>query len=288
MAYRTESFLSLGPHEFHRVVYYEWGDPENERVLICVHGMTRNGRDFDYIADALSDHYRVVCPDLVGRGESEWLKVKEDYDYPVYCADMSALLARLGAESVDWLGTSMGGIIGVWMAAVGNTPIRKLVLNDVGPFISKAALQRIATYVGSDPRFDSMQEAEQYVRELNEQFGPLSDEQWAHQTRYYTRRTADGDIGLNYDPDIAHVLRKPLDDVDLFPIWAGVSCPTLILRGMDSDVLLPETAERMVAENPHAKLVQFPGIGHVPALMSDDQIGIVRDWLLAGTEMPAG
>lgn len=280
MNMRTESFINLGPHEFHRVVYYEWGDPDNDRILMCVHGMTRNGRDFDYLARALAGEYRVVCPDMPGRGESEWLKVKEDYDYPLYCADVSALMARLGAETVDWLGTSMGGMIGIILASMPNNPIRKLVLNDVGPFISKAALERIAQYVGADPRFKDLDEAEHYMRELNAAYGELADEHWAHQARHYTRRTEDGDLGLNYDPGIAHPLRQPLADVDLFPVWARVKCPTLILRGALSDVLLEETAERMIKEHPQAELVECPGIGHVPPLMAEDQIDIVRNWLL--------
>lgn len=277
---RIESFLNLGIHDFHRIVYYEWGASKNDRILACVHGMTRNGRDFDYLAEALSDIYRVICPDLPGRGESDWLSFKEDYDYPLYCAAMSALLARLQCEEVDWVGTSMGGMIGIILASIPNTPIRRLVLNDVGPFISKQALERIAQYVGTDPRFDTLEEAERYIRSQYAAFGDLTDDQWAHQTRHYTRRTEDGDLGLNYDPGIAHPLRKPLEDVDLFPVWGKVKCPTLILRGGDSDVLLAETVQRMMNENPHAELVEFPGIGHVPPLVSRDQIDIVRDWLL--------
>ncbi len=277
---RIESFLNFGIHDYHRIVYYEWGAPENNRILVCVHGMTRNGRDFDYLAEALSDTYRVVCPDLPGRGASTWLKFKEDYDYPLYCTAMSALLVRLHCEAVDWVGTSMGGMIGILLASIPNTPIRRLVLNDVGPFISKPALERIAQYVGADPRFETLEEAECYIRELSAAFGNLTDDQWTHQTRHYTRRTEDGNIGLNYDPGIAHLLRKPLDDVDLFPVWSKVKCPTLILRGSESDVLRAETAQRMTKENPQAEIIEFPGIGHAPPLMSRDQIDVVRDWLL--------
>ena len=280
MSFSEQSFSSLGPHGFHRLVYYEWGDPGNENVLICVHGMTRNGRDFDYIADVLAEDYRVICPDLPGRGKSEWFQVKEDYDYPVYCADMAALLARLRADEVDWIGTSMGGLIGMILASMPNTPIRRLVLNDVGPFISKEALKRISRYVGADPRFQTFEAVERYVREVNAAFGPLTDDQWAHHARHYSRRTEDGDFGLNYDPEISWPLRKePLEDVDLFPVYDAVRCPTLLLRGTESDVLLEETARSMQARGPRATLVEFPGIGHVPTLMSNDQIEIVRDWL---------
>jgi pimeloyl-ACP methyl ester carboxylesterase len=242
--------------------------------------MTRNGRDFDYLAAALEKDYRVVCPDVVGRGESEWLKVKQDYAYPTYCADMAALMARLGAEQVDWVGTSMGGMIGMLLAAMPNAPIRRLVLNDVGPFISKAALERIAEYVGSDPRFKSVEEVESYMREINAPFGPLTDEQWQHYARYYSRPTEEGDIGLNYDPAIGLPLKNaPLEDVDLWPVWDAVHCPVLLLRGEDSDVLLAQTAREMRDRGPGAKLVELSGIGHAPALMAQDQIDIVRDWL---------
>jgi len=211
--------MGLGPHGFHRVVYYEWGDPNNDRVLLCVHGMTRNGRDFDYFSHALRDHYRVVCPDMPGRGKSDWLHVKEDYDYPLYCADIAALIARLGVDTLDWVGTSMGGMIGSIIASMPNNPIRRLVLNDVGPFISKDALVRIAKYVGADPRFDSLEQFEDYVRDMYVDFGDLTDEQWKHVARFYSRPTEDGKFGVNYDPKISCPLKKePLEDVDLFPM----------------------------------------------------------------------
>ena len=283
MSFQKHSLLSLGPHGFHRLVYYEWGDPANERILLCVHGMTRNGRDFDYLAEALSADYRVICHDLPGRGESEWLGHGEDYDYPLYCADLAALLARLGAERVDWVGTSMGGIIGMFLAAVPHTPIRKLVLNDVGPYISREALERIATYVGADPHFADLHQAESYIRELNAEFGSLTDAQWAHLTRHYTRQIQGGELRLNYDPEIAQPLRGKLEPVDFFPVWQGVRLPTLIVRGMLSDVLLPETAEQMRTLNPLAKLVELPGIGHAPALADGEQIAMIGDWLLSET-----
>lgn len=275
-------FMSLGPHGFHRVVYYEWGNPDNDRVLLCVHGMTRNGRDFDYFAKALMDDYRVICPDMPGRGKSDWFDIEEDYDYPVYCTDMAALIAHLQANTLDWVGTSMGGMLGIILASMPNTPIRKLVLNDVGPFISKAALKRIAEFVGADPHFDSLDEFERYVREINAPFGNLTDEQWKHAARFYSRPVAGGKFAPNYDPNISWPLKKdPLEDVDLFPIYRAVRCPTLLLRGAESDVLLPETAREMQNCGPEATLVEFEGIGHVPALMSEDQIGVVKDWLLS-------
>ncbi|NTV12003.1 MAG: alpha/beta fold hydrolase, partial [Zoogloea sp.] len=177
---RLRHVQCLGPNGLHRMAYAEWGDPDNPRVLVCVHGLTRNGRDFDYLARALSGRYRVVCPDVVGRGRSDWLAEKGDYQFPTYVADMVTLLARLDVESVHWVGTSMGGIIGMLLSALPNTPVSRLVLNDVGPVITVNSLRRIGEYVGNAPGFASIQEAEQYIRAVSEPFGPLSDEHWRH------------------------------------------------------------------------------------------------------------
>ncbi len=271
---------ALGPHGFHRLNYYEWGDPANSRVVICVHGLTRNGRDFDDIARALSSDYRVLCPDVSGRGKSEWLTHKEDYSYPVYCADMAALIARSGAKTVDWIGTSMGGLIGMLLAAQPNSPIRKLVMNDVGPFIPKASLERLSTYVGKPVSYDSFEAFEQYVRVVSASFGPLSDAQWRHLTETTARRRDDGRWGTNYDPAIALPFTGPIADVVLWPFWDQVHCSTLLLRGQESDLLLSETAREMTTRGPRAKLVEFAGIGHAPMLMADDQINVVREFLL--------
>lgn len=278
---RERSFLSLGPNGFHRVVYREWGDAENEQTLICVHGLTRNGRDFDTLAAALSKDYRVVCPDVAGRGRSEWLPVKADYGYPLYCADMAALMAHLRVESVDWLGTSMGGLIGMLLAASPGTPLRRLIMNDIGALIPKAALERIASYVGGDPRFGSMAELDAYIREIYAPFGQLTEAQWHGLVESSARTTPEGTIGLSYDPGIAEPFREgPLEDVDLWQAWDSVHCPVLVLRGADSDVLLADTAKEMQQRGPKAELVELPNVGHAPMLMSDDQIGTVRKWLL--------
>jgi pimeloyl-ACP methyl ester carboxylesterase len=278
---REHSFLSLSPHGFHRVVYSDFGDRRNERVLICVHGLTRNGRDFDALAEALCDHYRVICPDVPGRGRSDWLTVKEDYGYPLYCTAMAALIAHLNVETVHWIGTSMGGLIGMLLAAQPGTPIKRLVMNDVGPLIPKEALQRIASYVGETPRFASMQALEAYIREIYSPFGPLSDVQWRKLVESSARSTGDGHYGFNYDPDISVPLKAmPMEDMDLWPMWDRVSCPALLIRGEKSDVLPREIAEEMRRRGPKAELIEMKGIGHAPTLMSEGQIAGVRDWLL--------
>jgi pimeloyl-ACP methyl ester carboxylesterase len=275
------SFSGLGPNGFHRLHYYEWGQAENPRVVLCVHGLTRNGRDFDILAQALSDHYRVICPDVIGRGKSGWLADKTHYGYAQYCADMTALIARSGARTVDWVGTSMGGIIGMLMASHTGSPIGRMVINDVGPFIPKAALERIKEYVGNDVSFDSLEEAETYVRFVSGGFGPLSDEQWRHLTETSFRPNGNGAFKLVYDPSLAHAFSGPINDVDMWNVWDAISCPTLLVRGGDSDLLLAETAEEMTRRGPRAQSVEFEGIGHAPMLMSDDQIEAVREFLLA-------
>jgi pimeloyl-ACP methyl ester carboxylesterase len=271
---------ALGPHGFHRIHYHEWGDPANDRVLICVHGLTRNGRDFDDLARALSAHYRVLCPDVAGRGRSEWLTHKEDYSYPLYCSDMAALIARSGAEQVDWVGTSMGGLIGMFLAAQPESPIRRLVINDVGPFIPKAALERIGAYVGRPVSFASLEEFEQYIRVVSAPFGPLTDAQWRHLSLTNARRHDDGRWTPVYDPGIGLAFKQPAADVTLWNYWDQVRCSTLLLRGADSDLLLPETASEMTRRGPLATLMEFAGIGHAPMLMEPGQIDVVREFLL--------
>jgi pimeloyl-ACP methyl ester carboxylesterase len=244
-----------------------------------VHGLTRNGRDFDFLARALAPQFRVVCPDVAGRGLSQWLAHKPDYGYPVYLADMAAVLARTGADQVDWVGTSMGGLIGMMLAAQPETPIRRLLLNDIGPFIPRAALERLAQYVGKAPSFAALAELEQYLRMVMAPFGALTDEQWHHLATHSSRRNDDGRFALSYDPAIANAFVGPLEDVTLWPVWDAIRCTTLVVRGKESDLLLRQTAEEMTQRGPRAQLLEFDGIGHAPALMSEDQIAVVKAFL---------
>jgi pimeloyl-ACP methyl ester carboxylesterase len=278
---RAREMRNLGPHGFHRTRYSEWGDPANPRVVICVHGLTRTGRDFDTLAQALAPHFRVLCPDVVGRGSSDWLANPADYGYPLYLSDLTALIARTGVDSVLWVGTSMGGLIGMLLAAQPGNPIRKLVLNDVGPLVPKAALERLAQYVGKAPRLRDLDQYEAYLREVFEPFGPLTDGQWRHLASSSARSNDDGTVGPAYDPGIAAAFAGELQDVVMWPVWDAVTCPALVLRGTQSDLLLHETAVQMTQRGPRAKLREFDGVGHAPALMSVDQIEVVRNFLLA-------
>lgn len=267
----------------HRISYLEWGEARNPEVLVCVHGLTRCARDFDNLARTLSDRYRVVCPDVAGRGDSDWLADPMLYAIPQYVADMVTLIARLDVEQVHWVGTSMGGLIGMALAAQKDSPVTKLVLNDAGPVIAKAALERIGTYVGMWPPLPSLQAAEQVVRAVAAPFGPHTDEEWRFLSEVVVRQNADGSYRFHYDPKIAERFRKdmPEGDLEVWPVWDAVRCPTLVIRGAQSDLLSRATAEQMMARGPKAKLVELRGIGHAPTLMHDDQIGIVRDFLLS-------
>jgi len=266
-------------HCFHFMRYVEWGDPHNKHVLVCVHGLTRSGRDFDYVAEHLEDAYRVVAVDIVGRGRSDWLRDPADYNYPVYCADLTTLIAKLGVETVDWLGTSMGGILGMIMTSLPNTPIRKLVLNDVGLAIPKAALERIGQYVGKSPVFDDFAHLEAAVRAVSP-FGELTDEQWHHITVHIAKQDEKGRWTLRYDPGIAKNFHAaPLKDVDLRPFWNGVHGPVLVIRGEQSDLLTAETLDEM-RSRPHTETLVVPNCGHAPMLMDDFQAGAIRRFLL--------
>jgi pimeloyl-ACP methyl ester carboxylesterase len=259
----------------------EWGDANNPNVLMCVHGLTRCGRDFDTLAQALCDRYRVICPDVVGRGESDWLQHKSDYSYPQYVADMVRVIAKSGARHVDWVGTSMGGIIGMILAAQPNTPVQRLVLNDVGSSIPQASIARIAMYVGVSPLFKSIDEAVQAVR-LVSPFGLLTDHQWVALTLPLLQKTATGMWQFRYDPAIGDAFRQaPVADVDLSMFWDAVTCPVLVTRGAQSDLLLPATFDAMCAR-PNVSGVTFADTGHAPMFQSAETIAPVLAFLLGG------
>ena len=283
MQFTQHTVQCIGPSGLHRMAYTEWGARDNPRVLICVHGLTRNGRDFDALAEAMSGHYRVICPDVVGRGQSGRLRDPAGYGIPQYVADMVTLIARLNVDSVHWVGTSMGGLIGMALAAQECTPLRKLVLNDVGPLITVASLQRIATYVGSDPQWASFDEALAYVKLISAPFGQLSEAQWHHLTETSIVQRADGRWAFRYDPRIAEPFKAAFvdQDIDLWPIYASITCPTLVVRGAESDLLTRDTWQQMGACGPQAQLAEIPGVGHAPMFQSDDQIAVVRNFLLS-------
>jgi pimeloyl-ACP methyl ester carboxylesterase len=268
----ASSFLSLA--------WTEWG-PEDGAPVVCVHGLTRTGRDFDALAAALAGQgRRVLCPDLPGRGASDWLPDPSLYVPPSYVVALSHLLARLDGP-VDWVGTSLGGICGIALAAVPGNPIRRLVLNDIGTLVPKAAMARIRDYLGETPAFTDLAALEAHLRAVHAPFGPLSDAEWRHLAETSARPGPEGGLALHYDPAIAApILAAEPADMDLSPFWTAVAAPTLLIRGADSDLLLPATA-RTMATRPGMELVEIPGCGHAPALMDRGQIGLVGRFLAA-------
>lgn len=283
---RESSVVCSSPAGAHAMAYVEWGDPENPRVLLCVHGLTRCGRDFDFLAARLAADYRVVCPDVVGRGRSDWLADKSRYDIPQYCDDMTALLVHLGAPAVHWLGTSLGGLIGMTLAAREDSPITCLVLGDVGPVITAAAVARIGQYLGLVPRFADFAHADAFVRMASTPFGDLSDAQWRHLTEHVVRQAADGTWELRYDPGIAEPFRTAMHgehagaDVVMWSLYDAIRCPTLVVRGELSDLLQRETVAEMAGRGPHARSVEIAGVGHAPMFLDEAQVAVVRDFLL--------
>ena len=281
---RRRSVQCASPAGLHRIAYREWGDPRNRDVLVCVHGLTRSAQDFDELARALRAQFRVVCPDVAGRGDSDRLPDAKLYTWAQYVADMVTLIARLDVEAVNWLGTSMGGFVGMALAAQAGSPVKKLVLNDASPVIAKAALERIGTYLGQAPVFASLEEAENYVRAISAPFGPHSDEQWRFLAETWVRRGEDGSWRPHYDTRIAEAYRAtmPEKDLEIWHIYDAVRCPTLLIRGERSDVVSRQSAAEMARRGPKAKVVELPGVGHAPTLLQPNQIALVRDFLLEG------
>jgi pimeloyl-ACP methyl ester carboxylesterase len=280
--FRQRRVQCASPSGLHRLAYLEWGAHDNPEVAICVHGLTRCARDFDFLARELAPRCRVACPDLPGRGDSDWLANPVEYQLPVYLADLVALIARLDVETVSWVGTSLGGLIGMALAALPGSPVRRLVLNDVGPVLAASSLARIGAYVGKWPPLPTIEAAEAYLRAVHAPFGPHSDAEWRFLTEHVVRKNPDGSLRLHYDPALAAAFdaRSSNEDQELWGLYDRISCPTLVLRGERSDVLTRETAQQMSRRGPRAEVVEIAGVGHAPTLIHRQQIRVVADFLL--------
>lgn len=265
---------------FHRLQYVDWGSEMSPDKVLCVHGLTRNGRDFDKLANRLSESAQVVCPDLVGRGKSDWLEDPGDYHLLQYNMDMAVLAAWVGFDRYDWIGTSLGGLMGIAMAGMRNSPIRRLIINDVAPSIPTRALHRIATYMGQSQFFASMDEAEAHLRETLAPFAPMTDDDWARMAVHSTIVTDKG-LMMHHDPGIMVNFRRfaLFMHFSLWRYWERITCPVLILRGTESDFLTEDLFDRMLKRLPHAEALQFDGIGHTPTLNAPGQIDPIVDWL---------
>lgn len=293
---KKDYILGLSEEGFHRIAYTEWGIP-NPKPILCIHGLTRNGRDFDALARYLSERQnQVFCPDIVGRGDSDWLKNPLHYTYEQYIADMNAMIARMGAKSIDVIGTSMGGLIGMIMASFPNSPVRKLVLNDIGPQIPVKAIARLSQYAGKDPEFNSKEEAVNYFKSIYADFGNLSDAEWEEFTHISIREIGSGRYTTKLDQGIKRsqaksklawklllsphkALEGTLFDVDLWQIWRKVTCPVLVIHGKKSDLLLPNIIQKMQAIHPQTEVLEIEDAGHAPALLHPSQHAAIEAWL---------
>jgi len=308
------------------MAWWQWGDPTAAHVVVCVHGLSRQGRDFDVLAQALVERaggkLRVACPDVVGRGRSDWLADPMGYQVPTYVADMLHMLAQLNTAApvkvLDWVGTSMGGLIGMGVCgtpkllrAAGPSqganapsggsepreagsvgapllpvPVRRLVLNDVGPVIQWQALQRIGTYLGSGGKFESVQHAADAMWAISRSFGPHTPEQWLALSQAMVKQLPAGGFTLHYDPAIAAPFRAITEEsaaqgqAALWQLYDNIRARTLIMRGAQSDLLSPDTALEMTRRGPRARLIEFEGVGHAPTLIADNQVEAVASFLL--------
>ncbi|WP_245302076.1 alpha/beta hydrolase [Bradyrhizobium sp. LTSP885] len=282
---REDRLLGLSPSGFHEIAYVDWGPIDDERPVICVHGLTRQGRDFDYLAaDLAASGRRVICPDLPGRGRSGRIG-PDDYSLPQYCSDMNALIARLGVREVDWVGTSLGGLIGIVMAGFSGSIIRKLVINDIGPFVSSTGLRRIGGYIADMPTsFATIEDGETYFRAVLAPYGYLADEHWRHLVIHSLRwDEASGRYAVLCDPAIAKAFKTPwfYAPLDLWKYWEAIKVPMLVLHGAKSDLLSIDLTNEMRRRNRRADVFRFDDRGHVPPLTTPDQIKIVTDFLKA-------
>jgi pimeloyl-ACP methyl ester carboxylesterase len=275
------SYQGLSPEGFHHLTYLEWG--EGEVPVICVHGLTRNAWDFTWLAEALQGTRRVIAPNIVGRGSSAHFHNPAFYTYPQYLADLNTLLAHLGVSKVDWVGTSMGGLLGMMLASFPHSPIRRLVLNDIGPFVPKEGLQRLSSYAPHAQAFSSLQGAIVFLQTVLKGYEDVTEEQWQYIARHsFTWNAAEGLWKSRYDAGIAGSLKdiKRIPDINLWNFWETVSCPVLLLHGEESDILTHETTARM-CQKPHVTYKKFPGKGHALSLATKGEIELVRGWLEA-------
>ncbi|MBC7860885.1 MAG: alpha/beta hydrolase [Burkholderiaceae bacterium] len=285
-----KSVQCISPSGLHRMAYKEWGAADNPNVLVCVHGVTRVSDDFDNLARALAAHYRVICPDVVGRGRSGRLLNPQCYRIPQYVSDMVTLLARVLAngerQSVAWFGTSMGGLIGMGLASLPDSPVDKLVLNDIGPTLAPEALRRIGDYIGQDLRFASFEEGAAYIRAVSLSFGEHTEAEWRKLAADVLRQAPDGSWARHYDMGLALPFQTATpesakaDEALLWATYDAIRCPTLLVRGADSDLLSRATAELMAGRGPRARLVEIAAVGHAPTFTHADQIAIAQEFLL--------
>lgn len=284
-------FQGISPEGFHKLSYAVWGKPRDRKAVICVHGLTRNKSDFAFLAEDLSPHFHVASLDVAGRGQSDFLKIPNHYNYAQYLTDANALIARLDVDEVYWIGTSMGGLIGLLMAALPNSPIKRLVLNDIGPYIPREAVDRIKQYASIKLVFKSFEEGTETLKQLYTPFGKLTEEQWAHVMKYTLVKESNGTYTTAYDPTSAQAVedtdprsstKTSVDDkgnIVFWDYWDKITCPVLVINGKNSDILPPPIVEKMRTRGPKFDYYLVEDAGHAPALMAQDQRDTILKWL---------
>lgn len=278
---RSGTALCMNSKGFHNIAYLDWGDIKSKETVFCIHGLTRNSRDFDAIAHDLSDKRRVICPDTAGRGMSDWLPNHEDYQIPQYNHDIAVLAAKLGCEQFDIIGTSLGGMMGMILAAMPNSPVRRLVVNDIAPEVPHSAMARLGSYLHLDPWFKTLDDVEGHLRKTLAPFNPMTDEDWTHLALTSSRESEEG-FRLAFDPDISNTYGRRywyMMYFNLWKYWVRIKCPVLILRGKDSDFLPEHLLDRMVRKVPQAEVIEFDNTGHTPTLNAPEQIDPIIEWL---------
>lgn len=275
--YQDKSFKVLAGDRYIDIAYREWGAADNANVAVCVHGLSRNRLDFDDLAGTLAADWRVIAVDMPGRGDSEWLDDKSAYGYPLYETVCAGAVALTGAEKVTWIGTSMGGILGMRLAAKRGAPIERLVLNDIGPFIPAEGRQHNQADFGKDPRFADGAEGVAYVRKTRSVFGPFTDAGWEKFGRDSLRQLDDGQWTLHYDPGLAS--DAPVTDTEMWELWPAIHVPVLTIWGVESKILNAATVDRMQGTGPRTDVFAVPGVGHCPGLTQPDEIAAIRNFI---------
>ena len=278
---RTGKALCINSKGYHHIHYLDWGELDSEETVFCIHGLTRNSHDFDALAHRLGEKRRVICPDTVGRGKSDWLPDHEDYQIQQYNMDFTVLTAKIGCEAFDIIGTSLGGMMGMVLAALPNTPVRRLVINDIAPEVPHSAMARLGSYLHLDPSFKTLIDVEQHLRKTLSPFNPMTDEDWEH-LALFSSREVEGKYRLAFDPDISNTYSRRywyMMYFNLWKYWSRIKCPVLVLRGKDSDFLTESLLDRMVRKLPKTEVVEFDNTGHTPTLNAPEQIDPIIKWL---------
>ncbi len=286
----SKKYLTLGPYVIwlklqlvkqHKLAYLDYGDVNNPNVLICAHGLTRNAYDFEKIARVMQNNFRVIAIDYPGRGDSDYFTDKKSYNYYVYLKDTLLLLKKLKIKNPFWLGTSMGGIIGMAIGCFYPRILRGLILNDIGPSMPLSTVKKIGKYASLEPKFIDLELAKQHLKMIYKESGIKEEEDWNFLTKNSFKINSSNQYQMNYDPTIVsgmEIDKAKSKDVDMWKIWRKIKCPILVIHGAKSNILSVETVEKM-QQSKQIDIYVVDYAGHAPALTNADQIDPIKNWL---------